>query len=135
MNVFSHDYVESLYQKYQEDPASVSPDWREYFDTFDDSSSESTGPASVGSAATRGAESVAQLQDRVDQMIRGFRVRGHLEARIDPLNMPRPTNRELNLEAYSLLPTDMEKRFSARTIHGENFMTLREIVELSLIHI
>lgn len=126
MNVFSHDYVESLYQQYLEDPDSLSSDWRQYFDSFEDTGDS---PSAVGSAATRGADSVAQLQDRVDQLVRGFRVRGHLEARIDPLGIPRPTNRELNLEAYSLLPGDMERRFSARTIHGENFMTLREIVE------
>ncbi len=125
MNVFSHDYVESLYQQYLQNPASLSADWRQYFDSFD----ESGDPSAVGSAATRGAESVAQLQDRVDQLIRGFRVRGHLEAKIDPLGIPRPTNRELKPEAYSLLPSDMDKRFSARTIHGEDFMTLRQIVE------
>ncbi|MDG2012279.1 MAG: hypothetical protein P8J33_02160, partial [Pirellulaceae bacterium] len=86
MNVFSHDYVESLYQQYLDDPDGLSPDWRKYFDTFEAEESGSV----VGSAATRGAESLAQLQDRVDQLVRGFRVRGHLEAKIDPLGIPRP---------------------------------------------
>ena len=125
MNVFSHDYVESLYQQYLEDPDGLSPDWRKYFDTFE----AEEGGSVVGSAATRGAESLAQLQDRVDQLVRGFRVRGHLEAKIDPLGIPRPTNRELSLEAYSLLPGDLDRTFSARTIQGENFMTLRDIVQ------
>ncbi len=125
MNVFSHDYVESLYQQYLSDPASLSADWRKYFDSFE----AEEGLESAKSAATRGAESLAQLQDRVDQLVRGFRVRGHLEAKIDPLGIPRPTNRELSLESYSLLPGDLDKTFSARTIQGENFMTLRAIVE------
>ncbi len=123
MNVFSHDYVEALYQQYLQDPSSLSDDWRRYFDSFDASQ------GMVGSAATRGAESVAQLQDRVDQLVRGFRVRGHLEAKIDPLGIPRPSNRELNPESYALLPSDMDKVFSARTIQGENFLSLRDIVQ------
>ena len=56
-------------------------------------------------------------------------MRGHLEAKIDPLGIPRPTNSELNPESYGLLPTDFQKKFSARTIFGDNFKTLEEIVE------
>ncbi len=125
MNVFSHDYLEQLYQQFQQDPASLPDEWRAYF-------------ASLGAAPTDGRliadtqqrqKAVAQLQDRVDQLVRGFRVRGHLEAKIDPLGIPRPTNRELNPESYALLPSDMDRKFSARTINGENFRPLREIVE------
>ncbi len=125
MNVFSHDYLEQLYQQFQQDPASLPDEWRAYF-------------ASLGTAPTDGRliadsqqrqKAVAQLQDRVDQLVRGFRVRGHLEAKIDPLGIPRPTNRELNPESYALLPSDMDRKFSARTINGENFRPLREIVE------
>ncbi len=123
MNVFSHDYVESLYQQFLRDPGSVSADWRSYFESF------GSIDGSVAGAAARGAESVAHLQDRVDQLVRGFRVRGHLEARIDPLAIPRPTNRELNPESYGLLPADMDKKFSSATIFGDSFRTLREIVQ------
>lgn len=122
MNVFSHDYVESLYQKYLADPGSVPEDWKQYFEAFADSSD-------VPAAAARGAESLAHLQDRVDQLVRGFRVRGHLEAQIDPLAIPRPTNREMNPESWGLRPEDMDRKFSAATIFGDRFRTLREIVE------
>ena len=33
---------------------------------------------------------MAVLQDRVDQLIRAYRVRGHLVAQLDPLGFPRP---------------------------------------------
>ncbi len=123
MNVFSHDYVEALYQKFLDDPQSLSDDWRTWFETFD------SGEGAVGSAATRGAESVAHLQDRVDQLVRGFRVRGHLKAQIDPLGIPRPDNRELDPESYGLLAPDMGRKFSTATISGDQFRTLGEIVE------
>ena len=51
---------------------------------------------------------VIQLQDRVDQLIRGYRVRGHLEAAIDPLGRPRDTNSELNPESYGLSRSDFQ---------------------------
>lgn len=73
--------------------------------------------------------SIAQLQDRVDQLVRGFRVRGHLEAKIDPLGRPRPMNRDLHPETYGLLTSDMERPFSTRTIFGDNIRSLGEIVQ------
>ena len=66
----------------------------------------------------------------MDQLIRGFRVRGHLEAKIDPLGRPRATNNELNPESYGLLPSDFPKNFSARTVDGQNFRSLEEIIDL-----
>lgn len=74
--------------------------------------------------------SIAQLQDRVDQLVRGFRVRGHLEAKVDPLGRPRPTNRDLHPETYGLLTSDMERSFSTRTIFGDNVRTLGQIVQM-----
>jgi len=89
-----------------------------------------SGVAGNGAAASASADmSLAQLQDRVDQLVRGFRVRGHLEAKVDPLGRPRPTNRELHPESYGLLNSDLSKSFSTRTIYGNNVRTLGEIVD------
>ena len=49
-------------------------------------------PVTTGNAAE---ERVAFLQDRVDQLVRAYRVRGHLMAEIDPLGRPRPGLPEL----------------------------------------
>lgn len=176
MNVFSRDYIDSLYEDFQQDPASLPTEWQTFFETFDPSSqafdiaqlprvsgsateatakqshqlnsvgdnSVSTNGAPVGGSDNGGARTVrgpassdgedhitvAQLQDRVDQLIRGFRVRGHLEARIDPLGRPREENSELSLESYGLLPTDLERQFSARTVEGRNFRSLNDILSL-----
>ena len=73
---------------------------------------------------------VVQLQDRVDQLIRGYRVRGHLEANIDPLGTPRKTNSELSLDYYGLSKDDFQVKFSSRTLNGQNFRSLEEIYEV-----
>jgi len=89
-----------------------------------------TGQGDTGQGDTSQRDmSIAQLQDRVDQLVRGFRVRGHLEAKLDPLGRPRPTNRDLHPETYGLLPSDMERSFSTRTIFGDNIRSLGEIVQ------
>jgi 2-oxoglutarate dehydrogenase E1 component len=154
MNVFSRAYIDSLYEDFRQDPNSLPPAWQAYFENFDPAVT-SIDPASLPDASVGNSAAAAQsnhrppfssgnsvvnnhapqvdmvvLQDRVDQLIRGFRVRGHLEAHIDPLKRPRDVNSELNLESYGLSPDDFQRQFSARTVDGQNFRTLEEIVDL-----
>ena len=138
MSALNRAYLDSLYQQFKDDPSSVASEWRQYFSDYEKNGhAEPVGnpsfPAqsapSQSVSLNRESMNVADLQDRVDQLVRGFRVRGHLEAQIDPLAIPRPTNRELNVASYALLPGDMKKKFSAGTITGDSFRTLDEIVE------
>ncbi|MEM7454208.1 MAG: 2-oxoglutarate dehydrogenase E1 component, partial [Planctomycetota bacterium] len=130
MNVFSRAYIDSLYEDYLSDPESLSSDWQQFFGDFDPEAEFNSvalphDPSQISSDA---AKSLAMLQDRVDQLIRGFRVRGHLEANIDPLGRPRKTNCELNPESYGLSPEDLERTFSARTVDGKNFKKLEDLI-------
>jgi len=83
-------------------------------------------PVATGSAAE---ERVAFLQDRVDQLVRAYRVRGHLMAEIDPLGRPRPGLPELDPRFYHLTEEDMDRAFSTDTIEGPQSMPLREIIQ------
>ncbi len=138
MNVFSRAYIDSLYDDFQQDPGSLPKEWQEYFQNFDPSKvaidSDGLPPKTVSAAwsepGTESGSGVAQLQDRVDQLIRGFRVRGHLEARIDPLGRPRAANSELSLESYGLHPSDFSRKVSVRTVDGQNFRTLEDVMNL-----
>ncbi len=68
-------------------------------------------------------------QDRVDQLIRAFRVRGHLSAELDPLGRPVPEQPELDPKFYGFTEPALDQRFSTRTIKGSGVRTLREIVQ------
>ncbi|MEQ1903281.1 MAG: 2-oxoglutarate dehydrogenase E1 component [Pirellulaceae bacterium] len=139
MNVSNQEYLEQLYEQFQQDPNSLSAEWQAYFArNFENgnparpSASSADGPSpkndSAAAQTNRAAMNIAHLQDRVDQLVRGFRVRGHLEARIDPLGIPRRQNRELDPAAYGFTKEDFTRRFSARTISGSDEQTLEEIV-------
>jgi 2-oxoglutarate dehydrogenase E1 component len=144
-NSLSLGFVETLYADYQRDPASVPPDWRRYFKRLGGNGAAMParlGPsfhaASVfnppGRAETDGHGRVreiemALLQDRVDELVRAYRVRGHMVANIDPLGMPRPHLPELDPEFYLFTAADVDRAFSTVTIRGPDVLTLSEIVE------
>src|SRR5262249_15009201 len=73
---------------------------------------------------------VARLQDRVNQLIHAYRVRGHLIANLDPLGfIQRNRPAELELSYYGFSERDRERTFSTPTIGGPEAQTLQEIVE------
>ncbi len=89
-------------------------------------------PAPAGASAPALAGEpwhIAVLQDRLDQLVRAYRVRGHLVAEIDPLGLPRPELPELDPEFYGFTEADMDREFSTDTIQGPQAMTLRRILE------
>jgi 2-oxoglutarate dehydrogenase E1 component len=192
-------FLEELFEQFQKDPQSVSPDWREYFEqalvgqAAPVSVPSSGGPATIdprgplngrsdrsrpAAPRTNGfhgldedlvapdgiatghavavsdgmprlpdlpageeeplpipattsseEERLAFLQDRVDQLVRAYRVRGHLMAEIDPLGRPRPGLPELDPDFYHLTEADMDRVFSTDTIEGPQSMTLRQIIK------
>jgi len=138
-------FVEDLYLEFLRDPATVAPEWRHYFEGFASEGGSREGlrrgpsfrPKSLFNpsgangrdAVPLAATSAAALQDRVDQLIRSYLVRGHMIARIDPLDLPRPHQPELDPEFYGFSAADLERRFSTHRIPGAAFLTLRQILE------
>ena len=86
---------------------------------------------SNGSFARAGSavSDAAVQQDRVDALVRAYRVRGHMIAQIDPLGLPRGAQPELDPAFYDLTDADYDRQFSSRTIFGAETLTLREIIQ------
>jgi 2-oxoglutarate dehydrogenase E1 component len=138
----SLSFVEGLYSDYLRDPSAVSEDWRAYFDSQGGRSWN--GPPSLGpnfpaaslfnppgaAIGPRAAEaSAADVQDRAGQLLRSYRVRGHLAAQIDPLGLPRPAHPELQPAFYGFTDADLDRRISALSFHGPQTDTLRSALE------
>ncbi|HYE32232.1 MAG TPA: 2-oxoglutarate dehydrogenase E1 component [Methylomirabilota bacterium] len=147
------DFVENLYSDYLKAPDSVPPDWQAYFeeisngdahDLAEPSPKPRFGPSfqaqSVFNPAAPATEldseqleaekaQASSLQDRVDQLIRAYRIRGHMIAQIDPLGLPRATPPELDPTYHGLGPEHMDRQFSCDTIHKGGSLTLSQILE------
>lgn len=140
-------YVEELLEAYRRDPGALPAAWRAYFERMlavDAAASRYRGqpafdPGSLFSSNGHGRPAAREahvadaesLQDRIDQMVRAYRVRGHMRAQLDPLGLPRGGEHpELEPEYYGLGPQHLEQHFSSRTIAGAASRTLREILSL-----
>lgn len=130
-------YVESLYLEYLEDPSSVSEDWQDYFRQIVESQTRSGGELhdpslfrapSVGTGVVSPIQlDYAILQERVERLIRNYRIMGHYAADIDPLGQPRPTVDELEPAACGLTEADMDRQVSTMSAGGQHFRTVREV--------
>ena len=136
MNTTSLDYIDDLYVRFINDPSSVSETWRRYFEDFSLSAqSESLVAEPVlasgysDTAQAPDALWLARMQERVDQLVREYRVRGHLAAKIDPLGLARKALPELDPSAYGLTSDDLQRPFAAPNIHYTNGRTLNDIID------
>ncbi|HEY6641141.1 2-oxoglutarate dehydrogenase E1 component [Povalibacter sp.] len=137
-------YIESLYEDYLADPASVSAKWRDYFGSLAAASDTAHGPIrdalalrarqnrSVSSAATVATAPDASVkQAAVARLVQVYSNRGHLLADIDPLGlMRRPVPEVLELGHFGLSSADFDTEFytGSRSDAIPKRMKLRDIV-------
>jgi 2-oxoglutarate dehydrogenase E1 component len=75
-------------------------------------------------------EAIAK-QAGVLQLIRAYRVRGHLWADLDPLGYAPESHPDLELSGYGLTVWDLDRRFIAGGLGGsQGMLTLREILDV-----
>ena len=136
-------YVETLYEQYLADPASVPQAWREYFQRLQAGSREvPRGPIEAELLAHAHAPRVAVIgggldpiaaekQAAVIRLIGGYRGRGHLHARLDPLSLtPQPEVADLTLGFHGLSEADMDTVFSTVSLAGPDRRPLRDILQM-----
>jgi 2-oxoglutarate dehydrogenase E1 component len=124
-NDLSLAFGEELYAAWLEDPQSVPQNWQRYFATL---AVDPMVPArEVAAMGVREAR-LAERQNRVDQLIRNYRVRAHRIARYNPLEDPPPEPPELTLEYYGFTDADLELPFSAGSLSPGDVLPLKEIL-------
>ena len=136
-------FVEELYAEFARDPAAIAPKWRRYFAGLkngDPAVSPLSGPSlqAAGLSDSRPAASllgqkmeagkIIALQNRVIQLVRNYRVRGHNIAALDPLGLPRPMPPELELSFYGFSEEDMDRPIQGELLQCEGPLTVRQIL-------
>lgn len=153
LNPANVEFTEGLYVRYLKDPESVGAAWREYFDSQPDGPDSGhltldglkQGPsfqtrnvfsglpshvhASNGEAKGLDADTsrIAVLQDRINQLIRNYRVRGHLKANLDPLGLRNFDPPELDIKSYGFSESDLDRSVTCENFTVEGHLTIREL--------
>jgi len=167
-------YIDEIYARYENDPASVDAEWQEFFKSLKDTPADvrknAEGPSwgrnnwpltpndeltsaldgnwievekAVGTklaakAQARGAELTAAdvhqaTRDSVRalMLIRAYRMRGHFHAKLDPLGIEAPRDREeLDPRTYGFTEADFDRKIFLDHVLGLEYGSLREIVAI-----
>ena len=91
-------HIDTIYQKYMADPSSVEDGWRSFFQGYE-FSQNTNGHSSSG--ATGPSEDINK-EFGVQSIIHGFRSRGHLLSRTNPIRSRRDRRPHLDLSDYGL---------------------------------
>ena len=168
-------YIEKLYAKYVENPASIPDSWRQFFEGLNDQKNniiENQGPSwapsnikyisngdldvyekylpknlNGNSIKEKIVEKNRTLSSdekfdverstidsvRAIMMIRAYRIRGHLIADLDPLQLQEKHHHpELNPETYGFKKEDRNRKIFLDKFLGLEYATVNEILEILL---
>ena len=124
LNAAHTAHFAALYDQYLQQPDSVEPSWRAFFQGFD------FGIEQNGSAATETTEIPEHLQNefKVVKLIDGYRSRGHLFTKTNPVRDRRKYSPTLDIENFGLSEADLQTVFNAGEIMGIGPNTLETII-------
>ncbi len=122
-------YFAELYDQYLQNPDSVEPSWRAFFQGYD-FGSESYGMNGeiIEGVSTQIPENVHK-EFQVVKLIDGYRSRGHLFTKTNPVRDRRKYTPTLAIENFGLSQQDLDTVFNAGEILNLGAQTLREIIK------
>jgi 2-oxoglutarate dehydrogenase E1 component len=128
-------FIESLYQDFLKNPEGVDPEFRKFFEGFDFAVAEgkagSNGHAANGvatEAGTAGAGIDWKKEVGAYRLILGYRNKGHLIAKTNPIRQRKDRGANLELSFYGLSDADLDKSFQAGNLIGLGTTTLKNIL-------
>ena len=128
LNAIHPEQISELYATYLKTPDIVEPSWRAFFQGFD--FGIESGSVADGLGIT-GADTVPENvlnEFKVIKLIDGYRTRGHLFTKTNPVRERRKYQPTLGLENFGLRESDLKTEFEAGSIIGLGKTTLAVIV-------
>ncbi|HXU28129.1 MAG TPA: 2-oxoglutarate dehydrogenase E1 component [Bacteroidia bacterium] len=114
--------IEGLFQQYLKDPNSVDASWKDFFKGFEFAQ---TSYSEKGGSAI--PENVSK-EFKVINLINGYRQRGHLFTKTNPVRERRQYTPTLDLENFGLTSADLETVFQAGSEIGIGSAKLKDII-------
>ncbi|PIB32924.1 2-oxoglutarate dehydrogenase E1 component [Gaetbulibacter sp. 5U11] len=130
LNAAHTAYFAELYDQYLKNPDSVEPSWRAFFQGYDFGSESfgQTGDMPEGLSCDHVSENLTK-EFQVVKLINGYRDRGHLFTKTNPVRDRRKYEPTLDVENFGLSQSDLDTTFNAGDILGIGAQTLREILK------
>ena len=123
------DVLDAAYRSWLDNPDSVDPTWRAFFQGFTLGSGGNSIAAATEAGSSVGAAIVDSLkQSHVHELIGAYRRIGHTQSHLDPLSGPPAANPKLDLSNFSLSDADLDTSFDIGTYLGGGQKKLSEII-------
>ncbi|MFD0793538.1 2-oxoglutarate dehydrogenase E1 component [Mucilaginibacter litoreus] len=119
-------YINSLYEAYQQDPESVDYGWQKFFEGFQ--FGQDNAAPDAGTATATPEHFLKEIN--VMNMINGYRTRGHLFTKTNPVRERRKYYPGKELETFGLSNADLDTVFNAGVEVGLGPAKLKDIRQL-----
>ena len=133
LNAAHTGFIADLYDQYLQNPDAVEPSWRSFFQGYD--------LANEKFSLTEDEELSVEIPQSVRKeflvvdLINGYRTRGHLFTKTNPVRDRRKYSPSLDIENFGLSQNDLDSTFNAGEILGIGPKKLSEIIaHLELIY-
>ncbi len=113
--------IDYLYKEYQKDPDSVDLGWKKFFEGFEF--------AHINYEESGDIPENFQKEFKIINLINGYRSRGHLFTKTNPVRERRKYAPDLNIENFGLTKEDLKTTFQAGEQVNIGPATLQEIIE------
>jgi 2-oxoglutarate dehydrogenase E1 component len=127
LNTAHATFFADLYDQYLQDPDSLEPSWKAFFQGYDFANSDFLQKELVEGVSPQVPEKVLK-EFRVINLINGYRKRGHLFTKTNPVRERRTYMPTLELENFDLSDSDLETVFNAGEIIGLGPQPLKVII-------
>ncbi|MDB9720567.1 2-oxoglutarate dehydrogenase E1 component [Winogradskyella sp.] len=129
LNAAHTAYFADLYDQYLKNPDSVEPSWRAFFQGYDFGSENYGMEGEIVEGVSAQIPEQLQKEFQVLNLIDGYRNRGHLFTKTNPVRARRKYEPTLEIENFGLSKNDLESKFSAGEVLGLSAATLQDIID------
>ncbi len=126
LNAAHTGFIAELYDQYLQNPDAVEPSWRSFFQGYD-LANENYSFTEEDEISNEIPEAVRK-EFLVIDLINGYRTRGHLFTKTNPVRERRQYTPSLEVENFGLTQNDLDTVFNAGQILGIGAKPLREII-------
>jgi len=121
-------FIEGLYQDFLTNPESVDPDLRKFFEGFDFAVAGNYTAGQAPAEAGSGSSADWMKEIKVYRLILGYRNKGHLIAKTNPIRTRKDRGANLDLSFFGLSDADLNTVYQAGNLIGLGATTLKNIL-------